>query len=235
MRQQPLERPPLLGVVVACVCVALSGVIMAWCGRFGRLRFFERGVSQTVRVGERRFLYEEIGELIWKKNQLLIVKPLPGLDRPAIRFRNLNAKFDVQLAEMRDRACGPLAERWIQRLAEAPVTWTARLRLLPDGLEYRPAGLLGVGEPVTVPYDCASYRIEGEQFQLFVCDEKWPACKERVDVPNFFVGLAVLNRLSRSQRERRLPDLGDHAPRRAATEGDERVTRAQGEGVWPEA
>jgi hypothetical protein len=229
------EKGPQLGVAVAFLCLSTGGVAMAWCGRFGWLRFFERGVAQSGRMGERRFLYEEIGELIWKKHQLLIVKPLPGLDRPEIHFRNVNGKFDVQLAEMRDRACEPLAERWIAQLADAPVTWTARLRLLPDGLEYRPAGLLGVGEPITVPYDCTSYRIEGEQFQLFVRDEKWPACKERIDSPNFFVGLAVLNRLSRSQRERRLPDLGDHAPRPASAEGDARVTRGQGEGVWPEA
>jgi hypothetical protein len=141
LRLTPYERPPLLGVAVACCCLMIGGVVTAWCGRFGWLRFFERGVSQTGRMGVRQFLYEEIGELIWKKNELLIVKPLPGLERPAIRFRNVNGKFDAQLGEMRDRACEPLAERWIERLAHAPVTWTPRLRLLPDGLEYRPAKL----------------------------------------------------------------------------------------------
>src|SRR5262249_15206956 len=102
-------------------------------------------------------------------------------------------------------------------------------------LEFRPLGLLGLlGEPVSAPYDCISHRIEGDQFLLFLRDEKRAACRERVDGANFFVGLAVLDLVCRDPQELRLPAAGERAPGKEAV-ADDRVTPGSGEGVQQRA
>jgi hypothetical protein len=228
----PHERPPLYAFAVAFACGSGIGGVIAYSGRFGWLRFHERGVSQTGRMGDRRLLYTEIGELYWKQGQVLVIKPLPGLGCPPIRFRTVAGRFDSELADMRDLACKPLARRWAEQIERGPLTWTARLRFLPGGLEYRPMGLLGLGEPVSVPYDCVNFRVEGDQFLLFLGDGKRPACKERVDGANFFVGLVVLSEICRSWQAQALPDPGELAPR-AHSPADERVKRGRDEGMRP--
>ena len=179
---------------VVSACVAGIGAIIAAYGRSGWLRFHEHGVVQTLLLGgERRLMYPEIGEVTWKSSEVLILRPRrPG---PGIRFRTVAGKLDSELAGMRDLACRHLAEKWGERVPAGPLVWTPKLRFLPGGLEYRPTGLLLPPDPVCVPYQLTSYRIEGDSFLLFVNDQKRPACKERLDVPNFFVGLVLLNRI----------------------------------------
>src|SRR5262249_8207078 len=71
-------------------------------------------------------------------------------------------EVDDDLTALRDHVAGHVAHRMGQALNRGePVQWTPRLRFLPTGLECRPQGLTGPGEPFTVPYGAVGYTIRG--------------------------------------------------------------------------
>jgi hypothetical protein len=181
-------------MLLAFLAAFVPGLFL--CLRSLRLRlvFHEFGASQPGWRGRKELLFAEVGTVTWKPNtSSIILAPLPGLDRPTIRFSALRSGEDEGLAAMRDHVSTVLAHRWGAEVPRGPVPWTGRLRFLPGGLEYRPTGLLGDGGPVTVPYHLTSYRIENNVFRLFVPGQSGAASKESVAAPNFYPGLMLLN------------------------------------------
>jgi hypothetical protein len=199
-------------MALACLGCAAGGSLLCWYGWRGQLRFHEFGVAQPVWGGVRQLLYSEIAVVLWKRDQVLTLRPAAGAGLPAITFRTMFRKFDAEMAGMREHLCRFLAQRWAQQVRLGPLNWTTRLRFLPGGLEYRPSGLLGPGETVSVPYPLTSYRLENNQFLLFVSGQPRPVLRERVDQPNFFVGLVVLNWIYQSFQQPALPGLEASAP-----------------------
>jgi hypothetical protein len=221
-------RHPIPLVVMGGLLLAILGLsfLQGWLGWGNRVRFYERGVTQPRRRGEKRLLYEDLGEVTWKRDYVLILRPLPGRGLPPIWFRAFARKFDLGLVSMRDHLCRVLAQRWAAQLPHGPVPWTSRLRFLPGGLEYHPWKLLGASEPVTVPYHLfTGFRLEPLNCLLLVAGPNQPVCKERHDLPNFFVGLMLFTWIYRSQQQ--LPGAGEAAPRAflpgSATARDERI------------
>jgi hypothetical protein len=206
-----LAMPQAGPALVACLCIAAVGVLLCWYGRTGRLRFHEHGVALSGWGGACSLLYPEIAEVVWKDGQILT---LHSARRPTISFRFIFRQFDAEMASMRDHLCRFLAQRWAAQVPHGPVSWTPRLRFLPSGLEYQPATLLGPGEPVCAPYELTHYRLEYNQFLLFVNDQGQPVCKERVDLTNFFVGLAVLDWIYQGIQQPALPVLDYHPAQR---------------------
>lgn len=209
-----------LGVVVAMGLTTLLCSVAAYTfrrGSTGRLVFHERGVSQPSREGTRMLLHEEIGTVLWQAGPTLTFIPHPDLDRPTIIYRT-GVSLAEDLTPMRDLVCARLAERWAKDLQAGPVQWTPRLRFLPGALEYRPGGLLGDGEPVAVSYSLTSFQLDGATFRLFVTGQPRAVCKERTDLPNFFVGLVLLQMIYRSYRN---PSA---SPPAAKLGGDQRIT-----------
>jgi hypothetical protein len=189
-----MPQPNILLVYsIVCFAIALGGSTMCWHGWRGGLRFHEFGVKQRGWSRTRRLMYQDIGTVIWKGDMMMTLRPAAGVPRPTISFRSVLCRLDGEVASMRDHLCRFLAAQWAAKIPHGPVPWTPRLRFLPGGLEYCPASLLGPNEPVSVPYELTSYRLEPHRFLLFVTGQTQPVLRENVSLPNFFVGLVVLN------------------------------------------
>jgi hypothetical protein len=207
--------------------LALGAFLAARAGRM-RLRFHESGVSQLTANGSRELLYSEVGVMVWKAGRQMTFEPLPGLDRPVICFRALHGADTPDLIGLRDHVASVIAGRWWADVRLAPVRWTPRLRFLPGGLEYRPTGFLGAGEPLSAPYHMTGYRIENGQFLLFVTGTTRAVVKESLEGANFFPGLVMLNWIYASYRSAAQEPAPAPAPRLppSAAEADARITAA---------
>jgi hypothetical protein len=104
---------------------------------------------------------------------------------------------DVELDHLRDHVSALIANRMLQQFeAHQAVAWTDSFRFLPEGLEYRAAGILGRKPPILIPYSqIYGYDADGGTFNLWVYGKKKPVAKENVNKPNFFPGYHLLARL----------------------------------------
>ncbi len=215
------DLTPLLVMSGILLMMLVLGALQCWAGWGNRVRFYERGVTQPRRRGEKRLLYEDLGEVTWKRDRMLILRPLQGLDARTIRFRAFARKFDLGLLTIRDHLCRILAQRWAAQLPHGPLPWTARLRFLPGALEYQPWKLLGHNEPVCIPYHAVTgFRLEALNCVILLAGPNPLVCRERHDLPNFFVGLMLLTWIYRGT-QMRLPEGA--APRAFPAPRDERI------------
>jgi hypothetical protein len=190
-----------------------AGLFLYLRGASGRLRFHEAGLSVGGRRRRLELLYEEVGALTWRGAKEVICEPAPGVQKPALRYRAWSGMEDADLVAFRDFLASVLARRWGERLSREPVRWTARLRFLPGGLEYRPTGFLGPGEPLQAPYHMTGYRIQNGVFMLFVPGSARAALWESVGVANFYPGLMLLNWIYASYQSQQAGALAQQAPR----------------------
>ncbi len=90
------------------------------------------------------------------------------------------------------------------------VQWTDNLRILREGIEYRPAGFLGRLEPALLPIDDLQ-GFTADACHLYLCkrDQKKPVFKEMLRVPNLLAGRRVAESLllARSQGSGGLPPV----------------------------
>ncbi len=180
----------LLGALT--VCIAPLGVLAFLRSNRPTIHFHEAGVSLPRRDGVRELLYTDVETMTLKNGQEILFTPKAGSNRPIIHYRSVYGRATNELLRYRDQAACVIAHRWRAELANGPVTWTPRLRFLPDGLEYRPESAMGTGEPRTVPYDKISYQVEQGHFLLLVKGQSAPVAKERLDGVNVFPGLMLL-------------------------------------------
>jgi hypothetical protein len=104
---------------------------------------------------------------------------------------------DAELDHLRDHVSELIANRlWEQFRMGRAVAWTDSFRFLPEGLEYRAAGILGRKAPILIPYSqIHGYDADAGIFHLWVHGKKKPVAKENVNQPNFFPGYHLLARL----------------------------------------
>jgi hypothetical protein len=112
-------------------------------------------------------------------------------------LRNVDAELD----HLRDRVSELIANRMMEQYAaRRAVVWTDGLRFLPEGLEYRAAGILGRKAPVLIPYSqIYGYDADAGVFNLWVHDKKKPVAKENMNKANFFPGYHLLARVLANQ------------------------------------
>ncbi|HLJ10682.1 MAG TPA: hypothetical protein VKU82_05815 [Planctomycetaceae bacterium] len=125
---------------------------------------------------------------------------------------------DADLERLREVISQLIAERMEAQFSQGrAVMWTAGLRFLPEGLEYRAAGIFGRKPPVVIPYS-QIWGCDANQgfFWLWVLGQKRPAAKESVAQPNFFPGYLFLTRLLASRPATPAPAAAPQAlPERA--------------------
>src|SRR5262249_6472792 len=200
-------------VTAGCGLLLFVGAVLSIYGNES-IYFHEHGVAQPSRKGWRQLFYKDIGEVTWKGNLQLTLRPLPTAPGPRIRYAASLHGPDGDLAAMRDLMCRPIAERWRSQLPRGPLRWTDRLRFLPGGLEYTPRSLLAE-EPVTVPYHLIDYRMENDHLVLYADDGTRKVFKENQGVPNFFPGLMLLDLLCQDLRPK-FPESAPNLPRPSA-------------------
>jgi hypothetical protein len=202
----------LLGAIT--LCISPLGIFAFVRSDRPTIHFHESGVSQPTRKAMGELLYTDVEAMTWKGAKEILFTSRAGSDRPVIHYRSAYGKETVELIGYRDHAAGIIARRWLAELEKGPVTWTPRLRFLPDGLEYRPDGVIGKGEPRIVPYDKIYHRIEHGKWLLFVRGDFVPMMRERIDGVNFFPGLMLLRMIQeRSRPCTPGPDVKTLAPR----------------------
>ncbi len=186
------SRAPLAGYIAfACLLAPLAalGLWLTLRASYLRLAFHQFGVAQPGRG--RSLLYADVERMTWHANFILL-EPPQGDPRPPIRFSTVGVVEDVDFAAMRDLAASAVAARWAEQLSRGPVQWTKRLRFMPGGLEYRPAGFFGDTEPVTAPYHLTSYYLLQMHMDLFVTGAPKPVVQQPLAEANFWPGLILL-------------------------------------------
>ena len=181
-----------------------------------RLHFHQAGVAQPARG--RAIRYDDLERMTWSPN-LIRLEAKPEAKRLPVRFATIGY-------------------RWWEEVALGPVQWTTSLRFLPNGLEYRPAGVFSKQKPVLAPYHVTSYYLLGTGLELFVTGAAAAVLVQSPAEANFYPGLALLDWIYQSMREQAEQTKGQASEafdlrkawqnRKGATANDERVRSGDG-------
>jgi hypothetical protein len=209
------------------VGVGLSALfaLCAWIAlrmRRSVFRCHEQGVYRRSTFTEGTLRYDELSQFTYSATRQyyngvyvgtalnLTLTPERETGKRAIRFNSNVKNVDEALDKLRDHIAAMLAARMLQRLAAGErVTWTTNLALLPEGIEYRPAGFVGRRkEALVLQYaDVYSFDIQKGTFHLWQRGkEKKSVMQESIGQPNFFPGFMALCQLF-SSPERAASDL----------------------------
>lgn len=169
----------------------------------------QRGVLKAGLFGERQLRFAEIGAFSYSATRHyhngayvgtfinLKFEPLPESDARAIAYSTSVQGEDASLEELRDFISRAIAARMADRIAAGqPVKWTNNLTFLPNGLEYRPGGLLGRKAAETLLYsDYHGYGLDQGTFSVYRKGSKKAVMTESASAPNFFPGFYLLQML----------------------------------------
>jgi hypothetical protein len=169
-------------------------------------RCHESGVSRRTRRATTTIRYRDVASYTYRATRHFVNGAYTGttmsmeflsrteLGRERIDWNASLQGMDEALEGLRDHISKVIAIRWLDELkAGKPVDWTSNLRLLPDGVEYRPSGFLGKKDWVKVEFgSLGGTSMEKGVFYLFVKETKGSVIGEPVSAPNFFPGYYVL-------------------------------------------
>lgn len=186
----------------------------------GVFRCCEQGVQHTGRFGVRELRWTEIGTFTYSAARVyrtdndmgkyvdtyqwtrlaLRFSPLPEVGGGAISYSDQSRQEDSDLNGLRDFVAGQIGTCMAARLAEGEVVpWTPNLTFTPEGIEFRPRGLLGRKEFELLPYaDFAGHEMALGVLYLFRRGEEKPIMSEVSSAPNFFPGHFLLKSMQRS-------------------------------------
>ncbi|MGI8980003.1 MAG: hypothetical protein ACR2FY_12325 [Pirellulaceae bacterium] len=196
-----------LWVPIALVCSLGCGLI-ALALRSSVFRCHERGVFKANFLGEKLLPYACVATFTYSATKhyhngayvgtqlAMKFEPLTGSGAPAISYGASVQVADDDLEELRDFISRQLADRMAEQLSTGqPVQWTANLVFLREGIQYRPAGMLGLGrkEPHFLPYDAyGGCNLNEGVFYLFVKGNSKAVMTEQCNAANFFPGFYLL-------------------------------------------
>ena len=172
-------------------------------------RVHEQGVVRQWLFGSQRFRYSEVDTFTYSAVRqyvkgvysgtrfTLTFAALAGGKLKKLTYSRNLRNVDAELEHLRDSVSQMIAQRMAAQFAQGrAVIWTDGLRFLPEGLEYRAAGLLGRKAPVMIPYSQISgYDANQGTYWLWIHGRKKPVVKENMALPNFFPGYVFLPRL----------------------------------------
>lgn len=194
-----------LGIaLVVSVLFALGAVTQ----RYMVFRCHERGVFKGNLFGEKLLPYASVASFTYSATKhyhngayvgtqlAMKFEPIAGSGAPAISYGATVQVADDDLEELRDFISRQLADRMAEQLSTGqPVHWTANLVFLREGIQYRPAGMLGLGrkEPHFLPYDAyGGCNLNEGVFYLFVKGNSKAVMTEQCNAANFFPGFYLL-------------------------------------------
>lgn len=200
-----------------------AGAIACFAGVPPKLfRCHEWGVREVRLSGERVLRYGDMAHFTYGATRrfvngayqgtdfTLTFGPKPGAGEP-IAYSTTLQGFDQELEIIQEHISGVIAGHMANDLAEdRPVQWTPNLRLLPDGIEHTPSGILGRKAPVTIPFgDVANFELDQGVFHLWTRDNEKSVIQENVSEPNFFPGFHLLQRVFAPDEEEEEGEEGD--------------------------
>lgn len=170
-------------------------------------RCHEYGIHLVGSLGKKSIRFEDVASFTYGATRrfvngvyqgtdfVLSFYPRPDTESKPIVYRTTLKGQDEEIENLREHISKVIAGGMARELSEGrPVRWTPHLRILPDGIECHPKGLLGRKEPVVVPFgQVANYGLKEGVFYLSVKGEPKPVASEEVSQPNFFPGYTLLN------------------------------------------
>ncbi len=188
--------------------VSLLFALGAVTQRYMVFRCHERGVFRGSIFGEKLLPYANVASFTYSATKhyhngayvgtqlSMKFEPLAGSGAKAISYGASVQVADDDLEELRDFISRQLADRMAEQLSTGqPVQWTANLVFQREGIQYRPAGLLGIGrkEPHFLPYDAyGGCNLDQGVFYLFVKGNSKAVMTEQCNAANFFPGYYLL-------------------------------------------
>ena len=176
--------------------------------RSQNFRVHERGVWQSNLFGQKLLRYEDVGTFKYQAmdhyhngayvgtHLTMDFRPISKEFGPRIRYNAQVRGRDDDLESLRDDVSRAIARNMAELYnAGQPVFWTSNLQFLPEGIRYRPAGLLGMGrkEPLLLTYaEYGGYDFQQGVFRLFSRNNPKPICTEPTSAENFFPGYFLL-------------------------------------------
>lgn len=199
-------EPAIAGTLASLVLLLIAMFPMSLCVTF---RCHEHGVCKRWLWRERRLRYGDVATFAYNAVRQYVKGVYSGTTftltfvsivegkKCTLSYSKSLRNADEELDHLRDHVSRVIAARMAASFSAGhQVAWTDNLRFLKEGLEVRPAGLLGRKPPIVVRYDqIAGVDASNGAFQLWVSGQKKPAVKENPSVANFFPGYLFLARL----------------------------------------
>jgi hypothetical protein len=165
-------------------------------------RCHEFGVYKSGLTGSRTLRYADLEALTYSATRHyhngvytgtifnLDFEPIPEHKSQRIRYNVTLRNSDQELENLRDQVSRMIAARMAHALAaNQPVSWTRKLRFVPDGLEYTPTSVFSRSVAAVVPYrDMRTFNVDQGTFSVWVWNQKKPMIKEETSRRNFFPG-----------------------------------------------
>jgi hypothetical protein len=206
-------------LLLGTVCLVLLLIWLVPLSQHVTFRCHERGLCRKWLWRETRIRYEEVSSFTYNAVRQFVKGVYSGTHFSLTFFYESAGKMrkltyaktirnaDDELENLRDRISSVLAARMAAAFSQCEVVpWTPSLRFLPEGLEYRPSGLLGRKSPVIIGFETiGSFDIQQGTFYLWTTGKTQPAIKESVGELNFFPGYFLLTMLSASHYSLREP------------------------------
>ena len=200
-----MEGVIFLGIALG---VSLLFVVAAIAQRYMVFRCHERGVFKANLLGEKLLPYASVATFTYSATKhyhngayvgthlSMKFEPQGSTGAPPISYGASVQLADDDLEELRDFISRQLADRMAQQLSTGqPVQWTPNLVFTREGIQYRPAGMLGIGrkEPHFLPYDAyGGCNLNEGVFFLFVKGNNKAVMSEPCSASNFFPGFYLL-------------------------------------------
>ncbi len=173
------------------------------------LRCHEHGVCKTGLTRETKLRYADVETFTYSATRhflngvyngttlAMAFTPRPEAGSEGISYNTSLTGMDDELENLREQISNVIGERMARELSWGrQVQWTPNLRLLPEGVEYRPVGFLGRKDPLVIPYDTISnFDLDDGTLHIWVHGQDKSMVQEQVSQPNFFPGLVVLSHL----------------------------------------
>jgi hypothetical protein len=209
----------LASLVLTIPFIALAIFLgwLAWRTLGAVLRCHEYGVYKSGIFGKRRLLYTELRSfsysavrrfthhgLIYAGTEFkLTFEPAPEQKKKRIRHAVTLHNADVELDNLRDRVAGIIAVGMAKELAaNQAVNWTAKLRILTSGIEFRGGGIFRRNAPATIPYSKISGAgIGNGYFRVWATGQKKPVVSESVSQANFFPGYSLFSSIAQGEKD----------------------------------
>lgn len=207
---QRRNEPLILGAVLALTFGAIWVLVLS---RATRLRCYEHGLVRYWLRRETQLRYSDLetfqysavpqyvkGVYAGTTFTLTFVSSADGRRRKLTHSTTLRSA-DNELERLRDHVSRVIALRMAADFQNGKVVdWTDGLRFLPEGLEYRKAGLLGRKPAEIFSYDeIQGFDTSQGPFHLWVTGNMKPVIKENVTQANFIPGLMLLGDLLASR------------------------------------
>jgi hypothetical protein len=207
----PSERESFFEIGGLTAGIAAPCALLAWAFTSAFFRCHEYGVCRRAWTfsGEKQLAYVDVAGFtyqavrhyhngVYTGTQLsMTFRPFAGSGKPKVSYSTSIRSGDEELNNLRTHISQVIAARMAQEFAQAgSVQWTPTLRILKEGLEYRPSGFFSTKPAVLLRFeDLRTVDLEAGYFYIWSRHQDKYVHSEDCSAENFFPGLTLFTEL----------------------------------------